>query len=356
MDDWTEAVHAYLTTAASSQFLHRSVEILEQWQGRDNLLWRVRASGSDGSDTDAVLKLFTDAGQARSRRQFSGQQQFAAAGLAPQPLWYDRYPPGLPRQVLIYRWAEGDPLTLADPFHRDGLAEAVAQIHRADAGDVQRFSPHPFNLLTFWQVWQPSQEQLRQWLRPHSVPLLDGLLADVWSAVQTALDDALPAFGETPPTPVHGELAPENGLFQRGRVLLLDWEFFGLGDPAQEIARFLFYSQEAWPGPADPAEWLDAYSQRAPQPGLQERVQLYQRLLTFQAATFLLEGIRQSRGSAGANRADPAAVRGFLQEALTAALLRSRQVWALPPLTQTDRAGLTDELQTLLDVHLTGES
>ena len=157
MSVWTQAVHGYLTGASSSRFRDQEVTITDQWQGRDNLLWRVRC----GDGTDAVVKMFTDAGQARSRRQFRGQEQFAAAGLAPEPLWYDRYPHGLPSQILVYRWAEGGELSLADGIHRIALAEAVARVHCTESDAVQRFSPHPFNLLTFWQIWQAGESQLR---------------------------------------------------------------------------------------------------------------------------------------------------------------------------------------------------
>ena len=107
-------------------------------------------------------RCFRDAGQARSRRQFDGQAQFAGRGLAPEPLWYDRYPNGLPRQVLVYRWMEGEALTLAYRFHNMALADAVARVHITDRDDVQRFSPHPFNLLTFWQIWQAGEGPLRR--------------------------------------------------------------------------------------------------------------------------------------------------------------------------------------------------
>ncbi len=104
MTDLTQAVHTYLTTAPTSQFVGAEVEIRSHWQGADNLLWHVVAPRGE-----AVLKLFLDAGQARSRRQFDGQQLFGPLGLAPQPLWVDRYPEGLSRQVLVYRWVNGDP-------------------------------------------------------------------------------------------------------------------------------------------------------------------------------------------------------------------------------------------------------
>ena len=337
MSPWSQAVHGYLSGAPSSRFRHQEVTLLDQWQGRDNLLWRARSG-----DADVVVKMFTDAGQARSRRQFSGQERFAAAGLAPEPLWYDRYPHGLPRQILVYRWVDGDALRLSDRRHQAALAEAAARIHGAGAGAAQRFSPHPFNLLTFWQIWQAGEAPLREWVSGASAPLLTELLALLWSAAHRMLDAALPLLGETPPAPVHGELAAENGLFHRGRALLLDWELFGLGDPAQEIARFLFYSGDDWTADGQEA-WWQVYRSGSAEPSLSDRVELYMRLFNFQAVTFLLEGIRQGAAANGQTNG------AFLINALTAAVRRSLAVWGLSPLGGADGALLTDEIERIMN-------
>ena len=351
MSQWTQAVHSYLTGAASSRFLGQEVTVMDHWQGSDNLLWRVR--GGDG--TDAVVKMFTDAGQARSRRQFRGQDQFAAAGLAPEPLWYDRYPHGLPSQILVYRWAEGVELSLADGLHRIALAEAVARVHRTEGDAVQRFSPHPFNLLTFWQVWQAGEAPLREWVSAAPAPLLKELLSMLWAVTHRLMDEALPLLGETPPTPIHGDLTAENALFDRGRALLVDWEFFGLGDPAQEIARLLFYGGDDW-SEDDRAGWRDLYFAANAEPGLSPRVELYMRLFNFQAVTYLLEGIRQGSApvlsgtdSKGQRLTDYGT---FLIDALTVAVRRSLTLWELPPLNETDEALLADEIGHLMTFQL----
>ncbi len=351
MSQWTQAVHGYLTGAASSRFLGQEVTVMDHWQGRDNLLWRVR--GGDG--TDAVVKMFTDAGQARSRRQFRGQDQFAAAGLAPEPLWYDRYPHGLPSQILVYRWAEGGELSLADGIHRIALAEAVARVHRTEGDAVQRFSPHPFNLLTFWQVWQAGEAPLREWVSAAPAPLLNELLSMLWAVTHRMMDEALPLLGETPPTPIHGDLTAENALFDRGRALLVDWEFFGLGDPAQEIARFLFYGGDDW-SEDDRDEWRELYLAANAEPGLPERVELYLRLFNFQAVTYLLEGIRQGSApvlsgtdSEGRRLTDYGT---FLIDALTVAARRSLTLWGLTPLKETDEPLLANEIELLMNSQL----
>ena len=353
MSAWTQSVHGYLTDAASSRFRNQEVTILEEWEGRDNLLWRVRRGGN----ADAVVKMFADAGQARSRRQFSGQEQFAAAGLAPEPLWYDRYPHGLPRQILVYRWVDGDALQLADRHHSLALAEAAARVHCADTGAVQRFSPHPFNLLTFWQIWQAGEARLRGWVSSISAPLLTELLSMLSTAAHRRLDAALPLLGETAPAPIHGELAAENALFHRGQALLLDWEFFGLGDPAQEIARFLFYSGDDWAKDGQ-NEWWVFYRSGNTDPSLPDRVELYVRMLNFQAVTFLLDGIREGAMSTPSDadcEAHGAAeqYRSFLVDALTVALRRALEMWELPPLGGSDSALLADEIKQMMNFRMT---
>ncbi len=351
MSQWTQAVHGYLTGAPSSRFLGQEVTVMDHWQGRDNLLWRVR--GGDG--TDAVVKMFTDAGQARSRRQYRGQDQFAAAGLAPEPLWYDRYPHGLPSQILVYRWAEGGELSLADGIHRIALAEAVAQVHRTEGDAVQRFSPHPFNLLTFWQVWQAGEAPLREWVSAAPAPLLNELLSMLWTATHRLMNGALPLLGETPAAPIHGDLTAENALFDRGRALLVDWEFFGLGDPAQEIARFLFYGGDDW-SEDDRAGWCELYLAANAAPDLPERVELYLRLFNFQAVTYLLQGIRQGTAPAlsGADSASHSLTEygTFLTEALKVAVRRSLTIWGLTPLSETDGLLLADEIEYLMTFQL----
>ncbi len=345
MSAWTQAVHGYLTGSTSSGFRNQEVTIRSHWQGRDNLLWRVQC----GDGADAVFKMFLDAGQARCRRQFSGQEQFAGAGLAPEPLWYDRYPPGLPRQILVYRWADGESLALADSRHRIAHADAAARVHSADSYDVQRFSPHPFNLLTFWQIWQAGEAPLREWVTAAPAPLLSEYLSSLWAAAHRLMDGALPRFGETAPSPIHGDLTADNALFHEGRALLIDWEFFGLGDPAQELARFLFYGGDEW-SEEGRAGWREHYAYTNSDPSVPDRVDIYLRLFSFQAVTYLLDGIRQRAVLPAAETgpdAESTEYLSFLNSAMTVALHRSVTLWGLSPLGEGDSELLAGEIEFL---------
>jgi hypothetical protein len=313
----TENVIAYLSSAEKSLFADAEIEIVDRWQGRDNLLWRFQAAGQDG-----VLKLFMEAGQVRADRQFSGQERFAPWGLAPRPLWQERQPEALPRPVLVYEWIEGDAFDPAAPGGWEALAETVARIHTEELGDYGRFSPHPINLDYFWRVWQASRVPLAAWMHERKVDALGSIFAEMWNAVEQMMAAALPIFGETAPALIHGDLVAEHVIFHRGQALLLDWELFGLGDPAQDAARLLFFNSQIL-DPSAEARWLDRYLARMDDPGLESRIDIYRRMLPFQALTTLLTGIGREIANDPAQIAELEESRPFLVETLATALVHA---------------------------------
>lgn len=287
MTNLTNNIQTYLTSAPTSHFLNRDVQIAAHWPGHDNLLWRVRCGGQE-----VVLKLYLDAGQARSRRQYDGQQIFAPLGLAPRPIWVDRYPEGLPRQVLIYEWAPGDAINPTKAGQMAELARSVGRVHNSDTSDVRRFSPNPVNLDYLWHILRGSIAPIQPWLLDRQASTLATIFAHLTANVTGFIEAVLPLWANTLPTPVHGDLKLENAIDSFGAVILLDWEMFGLGDPALEVATFLQMSQHDLDATAQ-AEWLDQYLGIFDQPGLAQRIASYQRILPFQAGCFLLDGLRQ---------------------------------------------------------------
>ncbi len=280
-----EEILAYLSGAPASAFAGQPLEIVAHWQGSSNLLWRVHARGQE-----AVLKFYLDAGQVRSRRQFDGQSLFAPWGLAPQPLWLDRIPDLLPRSVLVYRWVEGEPFAAGDSRQWEGLAAALAQVHGAPAGELERFSPHPLNLAYFWSVLGPGLPPLQNWLAARHCPRLVGLVEQLYSRGGRLVDAALPLWAQSLPAAVHGDLRLENCLNSFGAIVLLDWELFGLGDPALEVARFL-HEQRQTVDAAVLEKWLDAYLAQLDDDYAGLRIDFYRRrLLPLQDAAYLLSG------------------------------------------------------------------
>lgn len=289
----TDAVLTYLTAAPTSGFAGQSVQIVDAWAGADNLLWRVRTDPAQSSD--AVLKLFLDAGQARSRRQHVGHTLFAPLGLAPRPLWMDRYPQGLARQVLVYAWADGDPPHPDNPSHMVEMARAVAQIHAGDPETVGRVSPNPINLAYLWRIVQPGIPATQSWLAAHAGRGLALFFEKLAERAASAVDRALPLGQMAAPTPIHGDLRLDNCVVNPAGPILLDWERFGLGDPAQEVATFLLMDGLAL-GSVGADFWLQSYLDQAgaqlDQPNLAQRIAAYGPILRFRQLAFLLDGLR----------------------------------------------------------------
>ena len=284
MSNPNDEILTYLTTSPTSAFGGQPVEIVRHWAGEANLLWRFTSRGQEG-----VLKLYLDAGQVRSRREYDGQTLFAPYGLAPQPLWLDRIPEALPRSVTIYRWVEGEPFDAADEEQWRALGQTVAQVHSAPVEGLDRFSPHPASLSYFWSVLGPSLPLLQMSLANRRLLRLSDLVRRLHARAQEIVDASLPLW-EAAPVAVHGDLRPENVLNCFGTPLLLDWEMFGLGDGALDAARFLHAQRHA----AEPAlldGWLAEYLDALGDPAAAARVDVYRRgLLPLQDAAYLLNG------------------------------------------------------------------
>jgi len=322
MTNITPDIHRYLTTAPTSHFLGQPVEILDHWAGRDHLLWRVESRGRE-----AVLKLFLDAGQARSRRQYDGQSTFAPYGIAPAPIWVDRYPEGLARQVLIYTWQPGEPIDAANARQLAALARSIGHLHGGDLSEVRRFSPNPVNLDFFWRIVGGGIAPLRRWLGEQSITVLHALFDQLVQRAESFVQTALPLWQSVTPTPVHGDLRLENAIDSFGTTVLLDWELYGMGDPALDVANFFYHSQAELPVTAQ-REWLENYLAYFDQPGLAQRIAVYGQLLPFQALTFLLNGLRQY--AVAANVETAANVGPFLADALQATLHQTALAFAVP--------------------------
>lgn len=304
----SDSIHTYLTTAPTSLFVQQAVEMVEGWEGHDNLLWRVKSG-----QQDAVLKLYLDAGQARSRRQFDGHLHFAPLGLAPRPLWYDRHPHGLSRQVMIYEWVEGEKTSRQGDRERVRLAEVAAQVHSRDAADVQRFCPHPLNLEIFWRVERSGIRPIDEWLTGRKALSLQRFFQKIATACQRLVDGSLVYWQQSPPTAVHGDLQLANAITTPfGSTVLLDWEMFGLGDPSLEIASFLQRNE------VNSESWLKHYLSLVDQPFLSQRIDIYRQLLPFQSLCYLFNGLKAMARAKG--EPESAAALPFLFDTIEATI------------------------------------
>jgi hypothetical protein len=300
------AVRTYLREAPGSLFAGGAVELTAHWQGAENLLWRVDAAG-----TDAVVKMYLDAGWVRGRRQHDAHTAYAPLGLAPQPLWFDREPEGLSRQVLLYRYVEGETPDVDDAAALRALAEAAAAVHWGHAEPPNRISPRPLTLQTYAELLEVSRRSVRGWLAGQEAAQAVAAFDRLGDAARAHIERSLPLWQGAAPTPVHGDLSLENTLVAGGQVTLLEWEMSGLGDPALEIARFAFTTPFA--GEEARRAWLEHHLAATNAPGLADRIAAYRALLPYEALCTVALGVQEHQPvlTAG-DRADLATLLGAL--------------------------------------------
>ena len=264
----------WLAHAPASPVHGQTVLLTDTLTGDSNALWRVEA----GSES-LVLKMFLDAGQARGRRQYNAQTLAWRADLAPEPLTFDRYPEGLARQVLVYRWCPGCPVDMRDPVHRGALAVSLGRLHRLAPEPETRLSPHPINAEYQWNLIKGSLRRLERWLSEHPDDEFNAALATVMRAASRQLPAAAASLaGSTPAAVVHGELYAEHCLVHNGYVRMVDWELAGIGDPARECAHVMLHMLRDLTADERLA-WQDYYLSEAGWTDLVPRVELYSRLL-----------------------------------------------------------------------------
>jgi hypothetical protein len=291
-----DAIRTYAVTSPLSTLAGRDVIVREEWQGSDNLLWRlgVASNGAQEPVADTVLKMYMEAGWVRGRREYEAQQLFSPLGLAPQPLWFDRDAELLPRQVVGYAYVDGSPPDMADPGVQAAVAQAIARVHATDAAELARVSPNPMGFKTFWTLLQENIATVSTDLAPF--PDLVRGMTELQTAASALAAEAAPLWANATPTPIHGEFSPENTLITPRGVTFVDWELSGLGDPALEVARF---AQGHLVETATREQWLATYLAAFNPPQMAERIALYRMLLPIEWLCLLLGGLEDALATFG---------------------------------------------------------
>ncbi|SCY99122.1 choline/ethanolamine kinase family protein [Microvirga guangxiensis] len=143
-----------------------------------------------------------------------------AAGIGPPVLYAN------PQGVMLTRFIEeAQPMSIeayrSDPISVQRTAHVVAQLHRSDLRFKRRFNP--FRILDEYRV------ECR--LRSHGLPVLP-------SRLEAAVEEARAKIMASPVSlvPSHCDLVPENCLDTGSRMVLIDWEYARMNDPAWDLA------------------------------------------------------------------------------------------------------------------------
>ena len=136
----------------------------------------------------------------------------ARAGVAPEVV---EYLPGL--RALVTRFVEADPLPPKDLERREVLEQVVRSVK-----SIHRMGPITSTFDAFGVV-----RDYREVAEEHGVRL-----PDEYGPALAFADRIERAFGRAPipPRPCHNDLLNANFLVKDGRVLIVDYEYAGMGD------------------------------------------------------------------------------------------------------------------------------
>jgi aminoglycoside phosphotransferase (APT) family kinase protein len=212
---------------------------------------QVRAAGTDhalyrlGDDMVARLPRVDRAlGQAAKEMRWLPRFAPHLPLAIPVPLAQGAPGAGYPWPWSVYRWLEGENMTIAQVADRRraalDLARFITALQRLDTGDGPAPGPHN----SFRGVPLATRDAQT---RKAIVDLQGTLDRDTLTAATAAWDAALraPAW-RGPPVWLHGDLQPGNLLAVQGRFsAVIDFGCLGVGDPACDVmAAWLFLSAE----------------------------------------------------------------------------------------------------------------
>lgn len=268
----------------------------------------------------AALKLFVDdegpkppgeRAKDRAAAEAAGLRIYSPKGLAPELIWEGASPAEISCYGVIYHWVEGaslcghipsdlgiigirdqgsvvssDPRSLIpDPSSEIELyAGALWAVH-SEQPELKILSPNPRNLEVWWGR---THEQYRDLQADLQQSLPESLSNELGRLTQSVAADAQAHkrfWHGVALVPVQGNPTCDNLIAQGERATFIDWQRFGLGDTAYELALAaspLYWSETE-------AQSITAnYLERANDPRLSVRIQLYNRLLPLSRALTLL--------------------------------------------------------------------
>ena len=216
-----------------------------------------------------------------------GLRAYAPSGIAPKLLHEGALPGVAGDYAVIYSWIEGLPLAIARASAATGesYADTLLDVHNKGS-EPGRTSPLPRDLDRWWFAIHEQYRETEELRVSMPEPLrdtLNGLLQSVGADAQAHKR----LWTGAALTPIHGGARHDALLATDGRICLVNWQFYGLGDPTYEVAR------AAWTlgGPGEEAgeRFLARYLQASPDEQMGKRLTVYLRLWPFDALLDTLE-------------------------------------------------------------------
>lgn len=282
IERWLEVVAA-AHEAGGERWTAGDVTVVRLNRGFNNALYRIEADRQQ-----VACKLCVVDQRRRVAREYGALRLLQAAGLdiAPQPLALDESCQVLPFPAVVYRWLAGKPVPPSPS--QTQLAALLESLHQMHSPSPSAALPdawfHWFDFGRYLDEMDSLSARYDPWLRAHDPEgpaLIDRItrLREHCAAV-VATTPADPSREKVSLRLCRSDTNLANAIWgEDGRVRWVDWEFSGWGDPAMELAEMRWHAGYVGLSRAQHTWLRQNYRQPADDPGFEERLAVWDRLI-----------------------------------------------------------------------------
>jgi hypothetical protein len=186
-----------------------------------------------------IVKAYTLTGAEHARREIAGMRLVDEINLAPELLVAEREGGPLGGGVVVYRAPAGatwEGRSLGDEEVERWLFLLLTLHHLSVYGAtiVSALSKDP---TAWWRRTQPAWEACLTAYTARAIQPLMRALTRLHAIVGARIQARRDLWDAVPRRLTHGDPLPAHIVRERERTLLIEWEGFGLADPAMEIGR-----------------------------------------------------------------------------------------------------------------------
>ena len=239
-----------------------------------------------------VLRINMDpVSQSKTVSEYEMLRALEGRGIAPRAFVLDQSKAPFGANFLVVEYVEGRPLSEAETRHISAesaakLARLVAGVHSLDLRLIPRVIPARGQTYDSWimrmegEIAYIRSNRERRSLGGRFDDLLDHAFAKVKKvAGETGFSNVVTAG--------HGDVCAQNVIVQArsGVLRLIDWENFGLWDPAAEIAMILEAFGLDFPSEAE-GVFMESYEEIRNDNTLEERMDIFRPIVQLEQLTW----------------------------------------------------------------------
>jgi len=245
-------------------------------------------------DTDQgkfVFRINMDSASAtKSASEFNSLRALAGLRIAPEALHLDESKVPFGETSLVVEYLEGKPLSELEKGRISAesaakLAHVAAVVHSIDERKLA--IQLPARGLSYESWFARMREDIGYVRRNRESRSLKGsfdeLLRDSFGRLREVSSESAPA---NVTAPGHGDICAQNVIVgDDGTMRLIDWENFGLWDPAAEVAMVFEAFGLAFPADRE-SEFLSVYTSLRQDQTLRERLNVFRPIVRFEQLTW----------------------------------------------------------------------